>query len=227
MSLFEITETYDNMVLDYLRRNRSSVYINFSSGAVYGKEFLSAVNINSANHICVNKIDPLHYYSIAKLNSEAKHRYYRDLRILDLRVFAYFSRFIDLREKYLMAEIVRAIKEKEVFLTGKNDIVRDYIGSEDLFSLVCCCIKKKTNGAYDVYSRKPVRKFEILENFQKSFGLDHKILEPVKLSSLTGTKNMYYSNSKKARELGYVPKYSSLELLIKETEMILAQEGSS
>lgn len=222
-SIFELTETYDNMVLDHLRRNKNTIYINFSSGAVYGKEFLFAANANSANHIYVNKIDQTCYYSIAKLNSEAKHRSYRNLRIIDLRVFAYFSRFIDLKAKYLMAEIINAIKERKVFLTGKNDIVRDYIGSEDLFSLVCCCIKKRMNGAYDVYSRKPVRKFEILESFQKRFGLDYKISKATKFFSSTGSKNIYCSKNKKVRKLGYVPKYNSLELLIKETEELLAK----
>lgn len=224
VSIFELTETYDNMILDYLRKNKSTVYINFSSGAVYGKEFLVAANVNSVNHICVNKIDPTHYYSIAKLNSEAKHRSYRDLRIVDLRIFAYFSRFIDPKAKYLMTEMINAIKERKVFLTGKNDIIRDYIGSEDLFSLVCCCIKKKTNMVYDVYSRKPVRKFEILESFKKRFGLDYKVLETVKPTSITGTKNIYCSKNKKAKKIGYIPKYNSLELLIKETESLLAKK---
>jgi nucleoside-diphosphate-sugar epimerase len=124
-----------------------------------------------------------------------------------------------------MAEIINAIKERKVLLTGKDDIVRDYIGSEDLFSLVCCCIKKKMNGAYDIYSRKPVRKFEILENFQKRFGLDYKISKANKFLSSTGSKNIYCSKNKKVRKLGYVPKYNSLELLIKETEELLSKRG--
>ena len=124
-----------------------------------------------------------------------------------------------------MAEIVRAIKEKKILLTGKNDIVRDYIGSEDLYSLICCCIKKKKNGVYDVYSQKPVRKFEILESFQKRFKLDYKVSATVKSASVTGEKNMYFSKNKNAEKIGYAPKYNSLELLIKETEELLAKKG--
>lgn len=222
-SIFELTETYDNLILSYLKNNKASIYINFSSGAVYGREFPCAVNKASKNYISVNILDESCHYSIAKLNSEAKHRSYPELKIIDLRIFAYFSRFIDLRSKYLITDIINSIKKGEVFKTGKNNIVRDYIGPEDLFSLVCCCIEKGSNKAYDVYSRKPVRKFDILRSFHAKFGLNYEIAKMPALSSVTGTKEIYYSKYRLAKELGFKPKYDSLKLLIKETEAILGK----
>ena len=44
----------------------------------------------------INHISEADYYGIAKLNSEVKLRALKDLNIVDLRVFGYFSRFIDL-----------------------------------------------------------------------------------------------------------------------------------
>ena len=220
-NIFRLTEQFDNLCIDYLRKHKGVLYINFSSGAVYGREFYSAAGAGSKNQISVNEINESYYYSIAKLNSEAKHRSYQDLRIIDLRVFAYFSRFIDLKTKYLITEIINSIISKSVFRTGENNIVRDYVGAEDLFSLVCQCIKNGTNDAYDVYSRAAVEKFEILRSFHKKFGLLYEISETISPPSITGTKDMYYSTNKKARELGYAPKYDSIGLLMKETEIIM------
>lgn len=222
-SIFELTEAHDNLILNYLKNHRESIYINFSSGAVYGREFPCAVNNASKNYISVNVLDESCHYSIAKLNSEAKHRSYQGLKIIDLRVFAYFSRFIDLKSNYLITGIINSILSRKVFKTGKNNIVRDYIGPEDLFSLVLCCIKKGSNGAYDVYSRKPVRKFDLLKSFHKKFGLNYEISEAPSLVSVTGAKEIYYSKNRKAKELGFKPKYDSLKLLIKETEVILGK----
>ena len=202
-SIFELTEAYDNLILNYLENSRKSIYINFSSGAVY------------ADAPC--------FYSIAKLNSEAKHRLYHGLKIMDLRVFAYFSRFIDLKTEYLITGIINSIIDKKILKTDKNNIVRDYIGSEDLFTLVRCCIKKSSNGTYDVYSKKVARKFDILKGFHKEFGLDYEISKTHIPISATGAKDVYCSKNKKAQELGFKPKYGSLELLVKETEAILGK----
>lgn len=226
-SIFELTETYDKVIITYLKKNTKSIYINFSSGAVYGKEFLSPADVASVNAIDVNKIDQAQYYSIAKLNSEAKHRAFQEFRIIDLRVFAYFSRFADLRLKYLIAEIINAVRKKNVLIAGDNNIVRDYIGHEDLFSFVCKSIEKGNNDVYDVYSRKPVKKFAVLKAFHKEFGLNYEISKTFNPSGITGIKGMYYSKNKKAKELGYVPKYDSLELLIKETAIILNEGGNA
>jgi nucleoside-diphosphate-sugar epimerase len=208
-SILELTEAYDNLILNYLKNNKKSIYINFSSGAVY------YANVNALDEAC--------FYSIAKLNSEAKHRSYPGLKIMDLRVFAYFSRFIDLKSKYLITGIINSIRRGKVFKTGKNNIVRDYTGPQDLFSLVRCCIKKGSNGAYDVYSQKAVRKFDLLKSFHKEFGLNYDISEATSPASVTGAKEIYCSKNRKAKELGFKPKYDSLKLLIRETEDILGK----
>jgi len=225
--VFELMETYDNKILAYLQNHKKSLYINFSSGAVYGTDFSQPAGNNSKNSININAIDPSIYYSVAKLNSEAKHRYYQNLRIIDLRVFAYFSRFIDLKTQYLITEIINAIRNRNTFITGNSNIVRDYVGHEDLFSLVCACMEKPDNDSYDVYSRKPVGKFEILKSFRHEFGLNFKISRTLNFSSATGTKNYYYSVNKKANKLGYKPKYTSLKLLISETKAIMELRGLS
>lgn len=210
--IFELTEKYDNMIIDHLKHNKASIYINMSSGAVYEKEPLSP---------------QYRYYSMAKINSEGKHRLCGDLKIIDLRIYAYFSRFIDLKSKFLITEIINSIRNNRVFKTGGNNVVRDYVGSEDLFSLVCKCIEKGGNDTYDVYSRRAVKKFDILNSFHEKFGLNYEILKNGDVPGFCGIKDIYCSNNKKAQALGYEPEYDSLGLLIKEAEVLLGRKGAS
>jgi len=221
-SIFQITETFDNLVLGHLERHPESIYINISSGAVYGTDFSSPADENSRAVIDINSMDPAAYYGIAKLHSEAKHRAMKDFRIVDLRVFSYFSRFIDLDAKFMMSEVMSCILHGKEFVTGPDDIVRDYIHPEDLASLVKLCIaKRELNDALDVCSLRPARKFEILEKLSSLYGLKNAVKESHSELSATGKKTNYYSTNGKVRTTGFVPRYTSLETLCQETKLIM------
>lgn len=221
-SIFKITETFDTLVLDHLKRSPDTLYINFSSGAVYGTDFASPADDRSQATFDINPLDPAAYYGIAKLHSEAKHRAMKDLRIIDLRVFGYFSRFIDLKAKYLMNEVVSCILHSREFVTGPEDIVRDYIHPEDLASLVKLCIEKRElNDAFDVSSVHPVRKFEILEKFSFLYGLRYMIEERHDTASATGRKANYYSRNSRIRAARFSPRFTSMDCLIQESTAIL------
>ena len=220
--IFRLTEKYDNMILDYIEEHPEAIYINFSSGAVYGTKFNMPVNESTCNELDINHIVPSDFYSIAKLNAEAKHRAMADLNIVDLRVFGYFSRFIDLNAQYFMSEIISCVKDGKNLVTEKGDVVRDYIHPSDLVSLIEKCIAVKSiNDAFDVYGLKPVTKFEILDYFTKQYGLKYSIKDDIQISAATGTKDRYYSSYKKAEELGYSPQFTSMDSIIEETKLIL------
>ena len=206
--LFKLTEEFDNMILEYLGRYPSTLYINFSSGVVY--------------NISVNDIKPQHYYGIAKLHQEAKHRALKKLNIVDIRVFSYFSRFITLDSGYFLAELIKSLKMKKTFITDSCDFVRDFIAPRDLFDLICLIIKAKPfNGAIDAYSSMPVTKFKLLDYFVKNYSLKYNIKRDLKLTSPTGSKSRYCPGSRKAAGLGYRPKFSSLEAVAMESKYIL------
>jgi nucleoside-diphosphate-sugar epimerase len=221
-SIFEITETFDTLALDHLKRRPDTLYIHFSSGAVYGTDFSSPVDDRSRATFAVNPIDPAAWYGIAKLHSEARHRAMKDHRIVDLRVFGYFSRFIDLDAKYLMSGIVSCILRKEEFLTDPEDVVRDFIDPEDLAALVKLCIAKRDlNDAFDVRSLQPAGKTEILEKFSSLYGLRYAVGESHGAVSATGRKTNYYSTSGRARTIGFVARHDSLETLCREARPII------
>jgi nucleoside-diphosphate-sugar epimerase len=161
---FSVNEKFDNIAIDYLHNNPKTLYINFSSGAVYGKNGSAPVEENTLNSIPVNNLQPEDYYSIANLNSEAKHRSFKDLKIVDIRIFSYFSRFADLNSGYFITEVMKHVLEKKTLETTDVNIVRDYIDPDDLFALILKCVEfGKINSAFDAVSRQSVDKLQILE----------------------------------------------------------------
>ena len=211
---FTVLEQFDNMCIDYLKYNSNTTYINFSSGTVYGNDFSQAVDSKSSTSINVNKFGVDNLYSTCKIYSEAKHRAFANLKIIDLRLFSFFSRFSDLDDGYLMSDIANCIKNNIVLETDSFNIVRDYIHGSDLVNLILACYQKNLNIAFDVQSKQNVSKFQILEKFSKIFGLKYTIKDNLYFVNSSGKKENYYSTSKMVKNiLGFVPKYTSLDAL--------------
>jgi len=221
---FMVTEKYDNLLIEYLLKKPDTLYISFSSGAVYGREFSAPVEENTVNSIRVNHVATEDYYAIVRLNSEAKHRAFSGLRIVDLRVFSYFSRFIDLTDGYFITEVLDCILNKKVLATDNVNIVRDYVHPKDLFSIIRKCMDAgKINAALDVTSAKPVEKREILDYFSSKYGLKYEISRSLSHVSPTGSKNIYCSNYNNAACIGYKPAFSSMDAIKEESKYIINQ----
>jgi nucleoside-diphosphate-sugar epimerase len=223
--ILQTTEKYDNVALNYLASHTAAMYINFSSGAVYGKCFEKPADENTLFQLKINRIGINDYYALSKIYSEAKHRSTERYNIADIRVFAYFSKYIDTAGKYFITELVDCLIKKKPFLTTSNDMVRDYTHPDDLFQLVNKCTEnQKLNGAYDAFSKKPVSKFELLDYLKMNYGLIYTIKDNIQVVNATGNKSMYYSVKYNAEEIGYSPKYTSLESIDKVLRNILGLE---
>ena len=218
---FSVLEQYDNLCLDYLKRvNPAALYVDFSSGAIYGRE-----TAGTGLRIDPNRIQPPDYYALAKLYSEAKHRAHADLNIVDIRIFSYFSRHADPNSGYLMTDILKAVLNKDVLKTTDSDLIRDYISPDDLFALIQCCqAQPKINTAFDAFSRKPATKQEILSAFQEKFGLKIEIAE-LKSGSPNSTASVYIPKDHTAENIGFQPRFTALEGLIGETAAALKKAG--
>jgi nucleoside-diphosphate-sugar epimerase len=222
-SIFDITLQYDNMVLNALRLNPACRYIFLSSGAAYGSAFLKPVDEHSTAHIALNHFTPQEYYSVAKLHAECRHRAMPETPIVDLRVFNYFSRTQNIQARFLITDIVRAIVTDTELQTSADFMVRDFLHPTDFHQLITCILNSPpSNLALDCYSSKPISKQDLLNTMVSRFGLRFSMVEQPKLSvNATGTKPHYYSLNHKAAELGYAPKFSSLDTVLSETEAIL------
>lgn len=223
LSIFKLTEHYDNLIIEYLTSHNYTLYINLSSGAAYGVDFSEPVNDSSVAKFNINNLQSEEYYGLAKLCSEAKHRALQSLNIVDLRIFGFFSRFIDLEKKFLISEIITCIKSKKELTTGSVNIIRDYIYPADFMQLIALCInQRKINDVFDVYSLKYISKFEMLDYFHEHYGLQFIIQDEFSTLSATGIKNNYYSTNKRAEAIGFRPKLTSLDVIINESRILLS-----
>lgn len=225
--IFRLTEYFDNLILEYLRLNKEVRYINLSSGAAYGTDFTDPPNENTMASVPINDISATEYYSIAKLYSEAKHRACSEFNIIDLRVFGFFSRMIDLTTPYLINDIINCVIAKKPLITFSDDIIRDYIHPEDLVQIVDLCIKTEgMNDVFDIYSSMPIRKFDIIKYFVENHQLQ-VIIQETMGQSATGTKSNYFTRNERASQIGYVPQFTSLESIITQSESLLIEMSDS
>lgn len=220
---FALTEQYDNLILSYLQDGRShALYVSFSSGAVYGPGFAEPAEESTCYPVQVNHISPQEYYGIARLHAEAKHRALPDLRIIDLRLFSYFSRDIDLTQGYFITELIQSLQEGSPFATGRSEFTRDYLHPDDLFDLINLCQREEQiNCAMDACSAQPTRKSDILEYFQDTYGLQYTWSEEETASGPTGNRLHYYSNWRGGEGLSWEPAHASIDTLAAESKALL------
>jgi nucleoside-diphosphate-sugar epimerase len=190
---------------------------------VYGTDFRNPADNSFITEIDVNKITTIEHYRIAKLNSEVKHRSLSDFKIIDLRIFGFFSRFIELNKEFLLCKIIKSVLEEKIFITGIDNIYRDYIHPQDFVEIIKKCISNnEINKAFDVISKAPISKFEILDFFKTNYHLKIEIDPNTGFNSITGNKLNYYStNNNILLELGFEPSNGSLDTIKMESEIIL------
>lgn len=222
------TEICENMIFAYLQDGRHSGvrYVNFSSGAAYGQDFSEPAGEASVSRINLNNIGAGEHYSVIKLYSEAKHRAFAHLNIVDLRIFSFFSRFIDLSRKYLLTDLISCVREKREFITDNTDIKRDYIHIDDFRDLLQNILRRDLiNTSVDLRSAKPVGKFEIINYFREHYDLKVIIDDSAKVSAFTGNKYNYFSE--RENHFGIKPRYSSLEAISLESSKLLSDSADN
>ncbi len=219
--IFAITDHYDNLALNYLKVHPDCKYMFISSGAVYGGNFETPVNESSQATININNLKETDWYAIAKLYAEAKHRALSDYSIIDVRVFNYFSHTQDMNARFLITDIVSAIKNKQVLKTSSVNIIRDFISPPDFFQLIACILSApKMNKPIDCYTKAPVDKFTLLDACKKKYGLSYEIVDGVGVNA-TGNKVNYYSLYKVRDSFFFEPRFTSLEGVLRSLEYVI------
>jgi nucleoside-diphosphate-sugar epimerase len=221
-SIFDLTLQYDELALNYVRLHPQCRYIFLSSGAAYGSSFDAPVDAETQATIAINNLQPQDWYGVAKLHAECRHRAHPELPIIDIRVFNYFSRTQDMNARFLITDIVRAIRDNAVLQTSAEYMVRDFIGPSDFYQLIQAILTSPANNdVLDCYSKAPVDKLTLLAVMQEKFGLKFEISGTNVSINATGSKSHYYSINKRALDFGYVPTLTSLMCIEKELKMFL------
>lgn len=191
-SIFEVTLRFDEMVLEYLRGHPACRYLFLSSGAAYGSVFNEPAKRDTPAAVAINDLAPHEWYGVAKLHAECRHRAHPEWPIIDMRVFNYFSRTQDISARFLITDMLRAIRDKAVLKTSSDYIVRDYLHPSDFYNLVNVLLSAPaTNVAVDCYSRAPINKPNLLAAMQEKFGLRYEIAEAKASVNATGSKPHY------------------------------------
>jgi nucleoside-diphosphate-sugar epimerase len=226
--ILDITAHYDQMALEYCRRVRSCRYLFLSSGAVYGDTFHQPVTEKSMATLSINALSPASFYGAAKLYAEIGHRSHPDLEIIDIRVFNYISRSLDLSSRFLIADLIRALRDDAILTVSDQPMVRDYLHVQDFTALIRAALHASAgNMAVDCYSLAPIDKASLLALAQQRFGLRYCVTESAKTINATGQKPQYYSLNRQAENLGYRPSRSSAMGIEEEITAILTLSTSN
>ncbi len=222
-SIFDITYEYDSLAMNNISKNPDTKYIFFSSGAVYGSNNFSSPPCDSSSSIIsINNLESSDWYSISKIHSEARHRALLNSKIIDLRVFNYISSNIDIYGTFFISDAIRSIIKNETLHTTNSNFYRDYIGPDDLFSLINVIIYSNINNQpIDCYTKKHTSKFKILSMLEDCYGLNYQFSNKEYGLNYTGHKNYYYSENRNASSFGYKPAHTSLETIKIEVEKII------
>ena len=171
---------------------------------------------------------PARFYAIAKLNAEAKHRARAERSIVDLRVFSYFSRFIDLDGRFLLADAMKVLVADGEMTTRPDEMTRDHVVPSDLAALVRAVIARwrnapePLNAVLDVHSRAPVGKFALLDALKAELGLRYRVDGDFDALSPTGGKSEYLSTRRVDPAWGYRPRHDSISGVLFEARALLA-----
>ncbi len=208
---FENTSVFfDELCLDYLKVHRNAKYVFLSSGAVYS-------NFDYADGACNQTPSSSDYnnpYANTKRLIEARHREMPHLAIYDVRVFGYLSLSLDVHDGAFFSEVLACLISGDMLITNDEDFFRDYCTISDFADLFSCIIDHPPiNTAVDLYSMKPVSKFELLKSLGLDFGLRYSLSPAIAHTNIspTGQKTHYFSSSRSAASLGYKPKRTSLD----------------
>lgn len=219
--IIQINDFYDNKIIQYLIKSNTTKYVYLSSGVAYHVDFECPIESYYQKKIIFSYIKDYHHYGIAKNLSEIRHRAYSDLAIVDLRIFSYLrDKNLEL-ENSLMGNVFSSIYNQTILTTIKSNVWRDYIDADLFYQAINCIINNDhLNGAFDLYSAGPVDKMHLLKIMEQTFGLRYKFLpqeKDIKFNS-TGLKPRYYSLNNNFSILGYTPKYSSEQLILKKAQ---------
>ena len=223
-TIVSVTQYYDEQVLEYLALNSSTKYIFLSSGAAYGNIFSSPPEQYLPINLDMKSTKPSDMYAISKIKAELAHRAMPQYSITDIRIFSYFDSETSIGSRFFLTDALRSIQEKKIFMTSNQNIVRDYIGSNDLYQLILRLISKdKLNAVVDAYSLAPIEKFSILEMLKKNFNLKYQFTEDDVGLNATGNKDHYFSKNYCAKYYGYQPSLSSAEIIFNVAKTLLSK----
>jgi hypothetical protein len=134
------------------------------------------------------------------------------------------SQFLDLKGGYFLSELLSALRGGQLFRTAPDNMVRDYVGPEELAQLIdCCAARHEINMAVDIYSSRPAEKFALLKQLE-AIGLRWTVDTSIPSHPERVT---YASAYDLAQTLGYRPRRAAAEIVEAVACRLLNDYGES
>jgi len=220
-AILDVTARYDQLCLEQLERHPETSYVFLSTGAIYGPDYAEARKPDPTLRVPLATHEPDLFYPLAKRIAELRHRERSALRIADLRIFGFVSSEMSLDNDLLLAHMMRALSQKDVFVTRADEAPRDYIGIEDLVRMIDLWIEQGCpNDAYDILSAAPTSKFRVLDALKRRFGLEHRVDVGERRELIPLPERL--SHQRGAEALGYRACRSSLDQVLHVAEAYAA-----
>ena len=114
-----------------------------------------------------------------------------------------------------------------LFVTDSNDFVRDYVGPSELATFIDQLIRGDTpNRAYDLFSRHPLTKLELLDCLAKEMGFRYSFRDERELDDVTIIRKPNKISRERGNEaIGYSPIYSSMQIVLRELTLITGKSS--
>ncbi len=196
-NIIKFTKDINRRVIKYLLLNRKTKYIFISSGIV---------NKN------ITKKDKQYFYYKSKLDIEQNNLSQKGLRIYNLRIYSYISKFIDLNKNFFLSLIINSIKKNKKIKIYNNDFTRDFIGPKELISFIKYVLENDIKKcSIDISSNKSVTKKDLLKFFKKNYYLKYDLIKTI------SNDDLYTPVSKKM----FLVNKTSLNIIKREIKDIL------
>jgi UDP-glucuronate decarboxylase len=181
-------------ILELARKNNCQLFINFSSGAVYGQFDSRQAKVEYDNLLITNDLNKK-TYTITKIAVEHLCYLYssnQDFQVLNLRCFSFIGKYLNLKH-YAIGEFIHLAKlNQDINIKSHNNVYRSYLHTDDLCNWLFKLIEYTLNhniyySTFNIGSNQPIEMTELAYLVKKLLNSSSKIISPNKNQDI-----MYY-----------------------------------
>lgn len=216
LGLATLDHSVGEACMSLLRLNPRATYLYLSSGASYGSDFaepaMDTSELPDQSHFEL----PKDTYGWVKRSAEVRHRSMPHYKIINLRIFGYASRNMDLEAGFLLSDLGRSLINRKPVRITRDKTIRDFINPEYFYQVVEFCLANEIpNTSIDLVSSNPLSKSELIEALVREYGIQVEWTE-TSSPSHSRPKQNYFSLSNRLRDYGFHPQESALEMVLEE-----------
>jgi nucleoside-diphosphate-sugar epimerase len=190
-------------ILNFATKNPVESFLNISSGAIYGNQFIPVSSIKESDCFIIDLYNPkASYYEskrVAEMYASLFYEQY-NLPIKTARCFAFVGPYIPLKKHFAIGNFIyNVLNEQDIIMRSSGQSIRSYMYMSDLIIwLLIILIKGVDNNAYNVGSDDPITIKRLAELI--SAKTKNKVI--IENSNIKNEDTIYLPEIVKAKSLG-------------------------